>query len=399
MLNTRDKGGHMIRRISEENGVSDAFSTFIENSTITYLNIPSVAGHIFKCDLNPGIESPYLSTRYNTFQEPVTSIIVKMIYMMDNDIDAEKYKCASTYYTVLMKDEFMNEISLQTETFLLTVDNLNAVCPAVVFAKIIGEDESGILEPFQKDDGKIRKCIRPFLQVVEERDAPRIGIIGMEISPSMETLIKYIGNPNVKTYENMARIALLEIAKKTRYSHNDFHPNNILILPDNRTEYKDIPGSALIIDFGSAVLLEREQYEELTRAMDEKQFHRALTVLHGIVIARLERTRNTRIRLNYDWLVNTSGKSVEDFDADISALYDAKHEAIRENIARMSAVQLPLTEESPTYTALFKFQNIITGRGLKRKQTRKRRYKNKKTKKNKKNKKRRTRNNHLKKSR
>jgi hypothetical protein len=86
---------------------------------------------------------------------------------------------------------------------------------------------------------------------------------------------------------------------------------------------------------------------------------------------------------------------VEDFDADISALYDAKHEAIRENIARMSAVQLPLTEESPTYTALFKFQNIITGRGLKRK----RRYQNKKTKKNKKNKKRRTRNNHLKKSR
>jgi hypothetical protein len=90
---------------------------------------------------------------------------------------------------------------------------------------------------------------------------------------------------------------------------------------------------------------------------------------------------------------------VEDFDADISALYDAKHEAIRENIARMSAVQLPLTEESPTYTALFKFQNIITGRGLKRKQTRKRRYQNKKTKKNKKNKKRRTRNNHLKKTR
>jgi len=115
----------MIRRISEENGVSDAFTMFIENSTITYLNIPSVAGHIFKCDLNPGIESPYLSTRYNTFQEPVTSIIVKMIYMMDNDFDAGNYKCAGTYYTVLMKDEFMNEISLQTESFLLTVDNLN----------------------------------------------------------------------------------------------------------------------------------------------------------------------------------------------------------------------------------------------------------------------------------
>lgn len=172
-----------------------------------------------------GSESPYISKDIDTYEEPVNSILVKIIFI-------DNYKKPVTIFigeeiicwTVTLED-YKVELSNQTEIYSMTSTNLEPLCPAVLYAEVFPRDKilelALILDFVGHDNIKFG-----------EQNCEQTGIIVMEFAEdyvSMNNLL-YTSNMADKTCVYMsAAFLLIVLAAKTGYTHGDFHFNNIFL--------------------------------------------------------------------------------------------------------------------------------------------------------------------------
>ena len=243
------KGGGITAKREKE----ESFTYFVQNSTLEFFKNGG-NGIAVLLTLNPGIESPYISTDISTFGQPVNKLILKII-LLGNPGEAIEFTriSKSRNYEIHLQtpDAFINETEIQKNIYFDTLDYLDPICPAIVYSEVFLYDRfMGLFNSFPIDDIDLQNVIYTLIYIETKVD---FGIIAMEYANN--TKILYDLSPNVRPnsnyelYVNMSLYLLLELALKTGYSHADFHMSNIMINRSAVDYFDGIPGKPIIIDF------------------------------------------------------------------------------------------------------------------------------------------------------
>jgi hypothetical protein len=154
---------------------------------------------------------------------------------------------------------------------LKTVEYLQPLCPAIVYADILPTyTEIVNLLIIKISSPSLRYQLNAFKNANVE-----FGLIGMEFMKEGKTLNDTEMN---ETQLNIGRFALLELAIKTGYNHNDFHKGNIMI--ETTTNYfADMDMRAILIDFGRAAKIAPDVLQEIKQHVANKEYISALKLL------------------------------------------------------------------------------------------------------------------------
>jgi hypothetical protein len=283
------KGGLYI---NDKYTSDSAFMHFINNSEISLFSSGGF-GIIFKCDLYDNIESPYENLRTIYKEKPVRSIIIKfsLLHYGKEHFSLGKFNSVSV-------DNFENEVKIQNEIFNETVNNLDPICPSIIYTnylhrgekkEIINEKFIGILDlinskikqiesKMNKNDYKLLSSIFKILYIkLKKYNTTSFGMIGMEMMDDYKTLY-YINNDS---YENISKLRLIELAVKTGYSHNDYHKGNILVNDSVKGYYGDTPGNVLLIDFGYCKKIPEDILELINEYYKNNNFTGILDIFYN----------------------------------------------------------------------------------------------------------------------
>jgi len=240
---------------------SDAFDFFLQNSTFEYLTKGSF-GITFTATLKPDIESNYKRIESNNladYGDPVRTLIIKIGFLHDaSKLQKERYVPITKTISFVTGEiqTFINEVNIQTDIFLKTMNYLQPICPAIVFSNIFN-DTNGIdrlLDTMftNSENTNTQNLIIRISELKQNKTIYNIGVIGMEFADSYVLLFSLKNKPNAELYKNMALYILLKLAIDTGYTHGDFHPGNIFINISSTNYFKDISGKPLLIDFGQS---------------------------------------------------------------------------------------------------------------------------------------------------
>jgi hypothetical protein len=202
------------------------------------------------------------------------------------------------------EDEFWHEVRIQNEIYKKTNENLEPICPPIVYSECLDHASSiALLEMlFDKyDKSDIPRNLlmdEPLNKIATMLHLPRyhrirIGIIGMGFTKGYQSLYSVVHGKDTdekKPYLDMAVYELLRLYS-IGYLHGDFSQQNIMINPTyNYTGTNS--GRAMIIDFGMT-------FQHNTPDVD--------------ILRILERMRDTRVpfigiaptqHANYNWFIN-----------------------------------------------------------------------------------------------
>jgi hypothetical protein len=290
----RQRGGVLIN--SEP---KDAFDNFLSNSTFRFIS-RGTYGITFKATLMSGIPSPYTRLDYGG---EVRHILIKISLLYDDGMTADQQKVfiskfstntgsvpgaapaeaapAEASYngispqsevvvqitptaqlTTCIMQNFINEVNVQTDIFLKTMNYLQPICPAIVYSGIIHGNSDEFRSVMDKMiAGSIEVGSRTitrelFVGIKNNKDKyHNLGIIGMEFADDcvlLHSLQAKFTRIQYETVESMALYILLKLAIDTGYTHGDFHTGNIFINTETTTYFAGLRGSPLLIDFGFA---------------------------------------------------------------------------------------------------------------------------------------------------
>jgi len=293
------KGGILIKTNPEE-----AINFFIKNCKVIEWKRRtenSASGVIFECTLKDDVESPYEMIRSTDFKLPVKKIILKLVGIdsdvRDDTLDdykANTWKIPSLSSKKLEQEEtFKKEINIQTDIFLKTISYLDPVCPAPVYASI-KKDANYALAFISKMRIPAEAGNYPRMTVgkldgisgaIENGSIPYLGILGMEIADGYENffdLYYETSEADIRKYENMSRLKILDMALKTGYSQGDFHSGNILVNPLATRYYSGILGNSIIIDFGYANKIPIEKLQQIKQLVSENKLVEALKIFNTL---------------------------------------------------------------------------------------------------------------------
>jgi hypothetical protein len=244
------------------------FIAFLNNSTIEFLS-QGTYGMAFRATLIPEASSPYKKLDVEQYGAPVTSIIIKLSVLgYKNSLNLMGYDLISP----IEIDEFANEVNIQTDIFLKTMETMKPLCPAIVFSKAF-EGDTTILDSLVSKQPRLQdlKMIRKY--------ATGYTIIGMELMESYVTAHKYIQEYNKRGQEllvNMTAFILIELALRTGYTHADFHNQNVMINPSDPTMFSGLGMSIILIDFGLARKLSQKEMTRLKEYTKKNDFENAM---------------------------------------------------------------------------------------------------------------------------
>ena len=262
------KGGLLIRGDPKE-----AFNKFMTNSEITIFRNTGVNSVIFKATINKGIISPYENYNLINYGKAVETILIKLVALDIKDNQNVWFYRDKTKYIVPV-EEFQKEAKIQNDIFLKTVENLQPICPGIVYDDILKKDDLSLIK------------LNFFDYMHNIDNIQSWGIIGMEIPEGFDKTLnnyysdneknihklKSITYDNYLSYEQIAKLQLLNMALKTGYSHNDLHLNNILL---NENSEK-----VLLIDFGYATEIADNQLNILKEYEKNEKFQEALNYIY-----------------------------------------------------------------------------------------------------------------------
>jgi hypothetical protein len=270
------------------------FNNFINNCTFEYYR-HGVNGVVFIASLNPGIVSNYKYLDAYTFGRPVTKLIIKACFITEDfSINEGSNILDRTNY-----EEFKNEVNIQTDIFLKTMNYLQPLCPAIVYANVFDSTNNLLLNIVQKSieilsskeiTSAIEKkfiYLKKIEKVIKKGEIKKYGIIAMELADGYNSLYKeihenplYINNEdNKRQLQNMVRYMLVELAVKTGYNHGDYHANNVLINLKNDTYFKGLNGEPLLIDFGYTVKLPENTMTKIKELYNNEDYEGILDAL------------------------------------------------------------------------------------------------------------------------
>jgi len=263
----------------------DAFLHFLENSTASYLT-SGAYGITFILTLKPDVESKYLSFHASTYGQPVRKILLKTMFVYPIDINIRTFHYPQEKRTVPI-DNFYEEVNIQTDIYLKTINYLEPLCPAIVYATTAFIKEKD--DPMTKALYNILKHQIPNGEQTKLQSHPgmSIGAIGMELvggDPDVvETLHNILEDAQFyHTYIAKAYHTLIELIIKTGYSHGDFHGGNLLA-DTSIVDYFDTKrGKVSMIDFGFAEKLSLQRYNQFKQLYKEQKYMDIITSMCDI---------------------------------------------------------------------------------------------------------------------
>jgi hypothetical protein len=292
--NETQSGGIMLKMPAEE-----AFYKFISNSSVSLLTDQSSFGIILKLSINtPNIESPYLKFSAKHYNEPVDCILIKLVALRNetnNKFKGNEWDINGLIKQLDTEENFMKEVNIQTDVYFKTMEYLEPLCPATIYANVFKDKEKTInfldilIENTESTSlNDILKIIK--LDILDE--FIWLGVFGMEIDNNYVSLHEFqtrVINPNDKEdlnyytwTEQMAKLQVLNLAIKTGYSQNDFHHGNFLIHQTYRDMYDKLDGKVLIIDFGLASKLSPAHITEIKKYYSKNKFTEALKIFKNL---------------------------------------------------------------------------------------------------------------------
>jgi len=287
----RIRGGGLFMDTNNE----DIFRMFMENSDFSYLS-SGTYGYIFVAKLKDGVESGYKSMNPFHFREPVNSIIIKIVFI-EEIRDDDDYDDFNEY---VPEEYFKEEINIQTDTFLKTMNYLQPICPAIVYANITKDSTYAQLILSQISSTSLEDIVTRNM---------KYGIIGMELAEGYKTLNDLVPGffrtsteyftliekkvKNVDLFKNqtirnnliniiMSYYILIEFVMKTGYNHGDYHCGNILINKEDDTYFAGIKGAVSLIDFGYSEKIDPEIMKEIKELYKNHEYVEILKKLCSI---------------------------------------------------------------------------------------------------------------------
>ena len=343
-----------IRRRKRKGGVIietdkyKAFEHFITNSQISYLSAGSF-GIVFIATLNNDVESNYkfLDARY--FNIPVTKLVIKLGFSHDSkrnetkgevDINPKILKINWEYDTIDV-ERFQNEVNIQTEIYLKTMNYLQPVCPAIVYANNFNNynENNNIMSSenlidllinnssSQKDKRtKFANIILKHIKNLNDMGIfTNLSMIAMEYANGYNSL--HTINSNNATsdetkllYSNMCLFLLIRLAIETGYSQADFHSANFLIDSENDTYFNNYKGAPLLLDFGLASKIPPELLSEIKQLYKEKKYTDILQKICSV--PRLDNKDVRKYPKQYGWVCGNYDTSSNERVNEVTGLYE-----------------------------------------------------------------------------
>lgn len=240
----------------------EAFKYFMLNSKIKLLTDESSYGIIYKLILNPTIVSPYYTLRSNNLGSPVTTIIIKIVVCQSNGGDDDwNYGDEDKSCTTI--ENFKNEVNIQLDIYNQSKDNYEAICPSIIFAKILNSNDplrQTFFNYFRESANQIRdrptsESFTNILIASLEQNGRKynFGLVAMEIIDDAETVYDLIDDKDDEEINNILLLTLYEHYRlfKLGYLHGDNHLGNVMFLP-TYNYMAGFNGRTMILDFGAS---------------------------------------------------------------------------------------------------------------------------------------------------
>ena len=285
----------------------DVFDDFIGSSSISYVGAGSSGLGLLSS--NPTNDSYKILTTDNG-NVVCSELFIKIVpiyadkfFQPQFDLHIRKTDQWADIFSSA-EDEFWHEVRIQNDIYKKSNENLEPICPPIVFSECLDHASSiALLEMlFDKyDKSDIPRNLlmdEPLNKIATMLHLPRyhrirIGIIGMGFTKGYQSLYSVVHGKDAAEKKPYLDLAIYELLRlySIGYLHGDFSQENIMINPTyNYTGTNS--GRAMIIDFG----------------MSFKHNEPDLDVLRI-----LERMRDTRVpfigiaptqHANYNWFIN-----------------------------------------------------------------------------------------------
>ena len=269
--------GGLLIKYSQK--AEELFTDFLNNTVKIEYVADGANGIIYKLTCSPTYQSGYTYIDPNFYGKHVREIALKLCIL-----------------TRKQKQNFKNEVNIQTNILKKTISHLQPLCPAVLHSKILSEPERNILlKKLVSINPDLNKHKLPHFD--SELDIAKdilvgskyqIGIIAMEYENGYVRLFDFINGKGIKIsdemkikYINYGLFIILQLALETGYSQADFHTANIMINPN--LDYFGIKsGRPLIIDFGYARKISEPIMRKIRELVNKREYISALKWLCSV---------------------------------------------------------------------------------------------------------------------
>lgn len=327
----------------------DAFEHFLQNSTLSFSKASGSFGITYVLTLNPDVESKYLSLDASNYSKPVKQILLKTTFVYPVSLQLQVFDPARNQHSsksTTTVDNFYEEVNIQTDVYLRTMEYLQPLCPAIVYANVLDINDTSIAKITSTFDNNLRYQIRNLPGI-------RIGLIAMELMDNAVTVYEAVQYKTFyESYIAKVYYTLIEFIIKTGYNHGDFHFGNILLNLKVTDYFFKKRGQATMIDFGYTEKLSQENYTILKELYKEKRYVEILDKLcdiprkDGYIMNDFTGYTDTCLRTN-PYLMDDTSYVVdkEDINNKISQLYELREKAIDIVVDKMGSlgIHLPLS--------------------------------------------------------
>ena len=347
----------------------DVFYDFINSSVISYVGAGSSGLGLLSS--NPTNDSYKILTTNNenvvcselfikivpVYSDKFFRPLFKDLYIRKDDLWAEIFSSA--------EEEFWNEVRIQNEIYKKTNENLEPICPPIVFSECL-DNATSIAMLEMLFDNLDKSAIPPDLFRVMMEDDPlnkiatklklpryhgiKLGIIGMGFTKGYQSLYSVIRGKDASEKKPYLDLAVYELLRlySIGYLHGDFSQQNIMINPTyNYTGTNS--GRAVLIDFG-------------------------MTFKHNApdsdILIILERMRDTQVpfigiaptqHANYNWFINYINLHRASLVDSLDALSKSVSDHSTAMINMIQSIYPAVLEQIRAYNATMGSENIFYG--------------------------------------
>lgn len=252
---------------NDNNTDTKKFMNYAKNSMITYFN-KGTYGLGYSAQINDLSKSGYNVISLNNTEQTLTCgrLFIKLVPIFDDEENTEIPHIIDDILEmdVTTSNNFLNEIRVQTEVYKKTNNNLEAVCPPIVYSNILNNTSkksraqnllSVMIDNMPNDENKV--LLHRMRSLYEANNTLKLGVIAMSFAENYDTLWNVIKNTTNSGQQIMYKyLAIYELLRlyDVGYMHGDYHMKNILI--NTQYNYNTLEnvylGRCLIIDYGLA---------------------------------------------------------------------------------------------------------------------------------------------------
>ena len=341
--------------------LKESINWFIDNSKLAKIT-SGASGVVYSVTLNEDKreQTPFFSLNFESYKQPVTTLLMKMCVVFDDTNTSEEYsnltRDALKKYGVgyVLKNEFIDEINIQTDIYLKTIEYLQPICPAIVYAGIYGDVKNSF------DVNLLKKFdIKGSLT-----SSPTIGCIFMEFAEGYMSGYDFYDLLDVKmwrnTYVYLLMYMLIQLSLKTGYTHGDHHLDNFMINTTDKTYIEGMTARPIIIDFGRSTKIPPTEMAEIKRLCSEHNYNDVLQMLCKKPVANEYVADPQYLKSHYGWGCGIPNDNqmmtaylIKELNDKLTDLFQARERQIDKNISKMNQ----LHEQEPAKYPLLPLSN------------------------------------------